>query len=57
MNPPHDLLIGEEYWNFLGGENTYQELLAIFEKIGLIYKETLKAKFSDIVGEKYTAQN
>jgi len=37
----HDdvVLIGKDYWNVLGDENTYQELLEIFEKVG---KETQK---------------
>lgn len=31
----HELKVGEEFWNFLGGENTYQPLLDIFERIGI----------------------
>ncbi|MCJ7601849.1 MAG: TdeIII family type II restriction endonuclease [Desulfobulbaceae bacterium] len=28
------VLIGQEYWNFVGGEGTYKSLLKIFEKVG-----------------------
>lgn len=29
-----DLLIGNEFWDYLGGENTYQDLLDIFSNVG-----------------------
>lgn len=29
-----DLLIGKEFWDYLGGENTYQDLLDIFSDVG-----------------------
>lgn len=35
LNLEHELKVGEEFWNFLGGENTYQPLLDIFERIGI----------------------
>jgi type II restriction enzyme len=34
-----DLLIGKEFWNFLGGNGTYEELLNIFEETGKELKE------------------
>lgn len=52
MNPPFDLLIAEEYWNFLGGENTFIELLEVFEIVG----KELKAKMSEtfkLIAKKY----
>ena len=33
------ILIGQDYWNKLGGENTYGELLEIFEKVGQTTRE------------------
>lgn len=29
-----DLLVGKEFWNFLGGDNTYSDLLELFEEVG-----------------------
>ena len=29
-----DLLIGKTFWDYLGGENTYEDLLAIFSDVG-----------------------
>ena len=31
----HELQVADEFWDFLGGEGTYIDLLNIFEKIGL----------------------
>jgi len=30
----HELLVAEEFWNFIGGENAYEQLLDIFERVG-----------------------
>ena len=30
-----ELKVGEEFWNFLGGEGTYLPLLDIFERVGI----------------------
>lgn len=55
MNNPNDFLIGEEYWNFLGGENTFRELLNTFDEVGIEYKEKLKKKFKDIADQKISS--
>jgi hypothetical protein len=31
----HELKVGNEFWDFLGGEGTYQDLLDCFERVGL----------------------
>ena len=48
MDHPNDFLIGEEYWNFLGGENTFKELLDTFDAIGKEFKVKLQQKFKEI---------
>ncbi len=30
----NEVLIGREFWNFIGGEGTYEELLKLFRKFG-----------------------
>lgn len=35
LDLPNELKVGEEFWDFLGGQGTYQPLLDIFEKIGV----------------------
>lgn len=52
MDPTNDFLVGNEYWNFLGGENTFDQLLETFDQIGKEYKEKLNKKFKEIAEEK-----
>jgi len=52
MDPPNDFLIGEQYWDFIGGENTLQELLLIFDEVGKEFKERLQKKFEEIALKK-----
>jgi type II restriction enzyme len=47
----HELKVAAEFWNFLGGENSYSDLLDCFERIGLELKDEINrrfAKFNDI---------
>ncbi len=45
MDHPNDFVIGEEYWNLIGGENTFQSLLYTFDEVGKEFKDQLKANF------------
>ncbi|GBE41272.1 MjaII restriction endonuclease [bacterium BMS3Bbin09] len=42
MKSDNCVLIGKEYWDFLGGEGTYEELLDIFKEIGEKTRPQLK---------------
>lgn len=35
LDLPNELKVAEEFWNFLGGERAYEQLLDIFEKVGI----------------------
>jgi hypothetical protein len=52
MDPPHDFLIGDEYWDFIGGKNTFPELLKTFDEVGKNFKDQLNKKFKLIAKEK-----
>lgn len=52
MDHPNDFLVGDEYWNFIGGENTFPQLLEEFDKVGKEFKEKLGQKFKKIAEEK-----
>lgn len=52
MDYPKDFLVGEEFWNFIGGDNTFPELLHTFDEVGKEFKERLKQKFKEIAKEK-----
>ena len=47
-----DCLVGENYWDFLGGKNTYVRLLDIFDCVGKKYKRKLADKFKEIAKTK-----
>jgi len=52
MDPPNDFLVGDEYWDLIGGENTFPELLETFDEVGKEFKEKLNKKFKQIAKEK-----
>ncbi|MDD3995044.1 MAG: TdeIII family type II restriction endonuclease, partial [Dehalococcoidales bacterium] len=47
-----EFLIGDEYWDFLGGKNTFEELLNLFDLVGKNYKEKIKEKIQQVAREK-----
>lgn len=52
MDHPNDFLIGEEYWNFIGGKNTFPELLETFDEVGKEFKNRIEKKFKEIAKDK-----
>lgn len=52
MDAPNDFLVGDEYWDCIGGKDTFPELLRVFDEIGHDYKEQLNRKFKEIAKEK-----
>ncbi len=52
MDSPNDFLVGDEYWDFIGGKNTFPQLLKVFDEVGKEFKEKLKMKFKQIAKEK-----
>lgn len=55
MNHPHDFLIGEEYWDLIGGKGTFQSLLETFDEVGKEFKDRLKEKFKEIAEKKISS--
>ena len=41
-----ELKVAEEFWNFLGGDGAYEELLNCFERTGIELKPEIDAYFS-----------
>ena len=52
MDYGKDFLVGDEFWDLLGGKNTFKDLLETFESVGKKYKEKLDVKFKKIASEK-----
>ena len=42
----NELKVAEEFWNFLGGEGVYQQLLDIFERIGIELRPEIDEYFA-----------
>lgn len=40
------LLVAKEFWDFLGGEGTYEQLLDIFEAVGMELRPEMDARFA-----------
>jgi hypothetical protein len=47
-----EFLIGKEYWDFLGGENTFEQLLELFDSVGKKFKEKIQQKIKQVAKEK-----
>ncbi len=43
-----DLLVGKEYWDYLAGENTFEMLLEIFDRVGKEYKDRISLKIQEV---------
>jgi hypothetical protein len=41
----NEIMVAEEFWNFLGGENTYEQLLDVFEKVGMELRPEIDSRF------------
>ena len=37
MDAPNDFLVGDEYWDFIGGKNTFPDLLDTFDETGKFF--------------------
>lgn len=48
MKEDHSVLIGEELWNFIGGEGTYAHFIEEINKLGVHYKERIYREFLGI---------
>lgn len=47
-----ELYVAERFWDFLGGYNTYIDILEIFDEIGMEYKEKIQEKISVVASKK-----
>jgi len=42
-----EVLVGEEFWNFVAGDNIYEELLSIFQEVGDELRSVIDKKFAE----------
>lgn len=43
-----EVLVGKEFWDFLGGRNTYEDLLKVFEDSGLLLYDEIDEKMKNL---------
>ena len=43
----NELKVGNEFWDFLGGCGTYQDLLDCFERVGIELRDEIDAYFAN----------
>ncbi len=46
-----EFMIGGEFWDFLGGKETYNELLPVFDEVGKDVKDSIRNKIADIANK------
>jgi hypothetical protein len=47
----NELKVAEEFWDFLGGDGAYEELLKCFERVGIKLRPELDEYFSRFKGQ------
>lgn len=47
-----EILVGEEFWNFVASGNIYEDLLDVFQKVGEELREEIDKKFAEFRKEK-----
>ncbi len=52
LKPGEDFLIGDQFWDYLGGENTFTELLELFDNVGKSYKDSIADKIKEVAETK-----
>lgn len=52
LKPGEDLLIGKDYWDYLGGNNIYEEILELFDDIGKMFKQQIAEKITEVAQSK-----
>ena len=48
MTNDPSILIGEEFWDFIGGQDTYHNFIREINKLGVLYKERIYREFLGI---------
>lgn len=52
LKPGEDILIGKDYWDYLGGADTFEKLLGLFDSVGKAYKEQISSKIDEVARTK-----
>lgn len=50
-----EFLIGQEYWDFLGGKGTFEDLMIVFDEVGKELHKDIMAKIDEVAKTKMKA--
>jgi len=42
-----EMHVADAFWNFLGGDKTYDQLLEVFEEVGIALRPEIDARFAE----------
>ena len=48
LDQEKELYVAEKFWELLGGEGTYEEIINIFNEIGIEFKEKIQNKIREV---------
>lgn len=54
LEKERELLVADEYWDFIGGEGSYKKLLKIFDEIGSEFKDKIENKITEVARLRYS---
>jgi hypothetical protein len=52
-----EIKVAEEFWDFLGGKDTYSQLLEVFEQTGIQLRPEIDARFSQFAPRQGRKEN
>lgn len=52
LDEQKELYVAEKFWELLGGKETYEEVLEIFDEVGKEFKERIQNKIKEVAEEK-----
>lgn len=52
LDEAEELYVADRFWELLGGEGTYREILDIFDAVGKEFKEKIQSKIREVAKEK-----
>lgn len=52
LDEDNELYVADKFWDFLGGEGTYIEILSVFNEIGEEFKERIQSKIKEVANNK-----
>lgn len=53
LDKKEEVMVGREFWDFLGGSGTYSDLLKVFDSVGKEFKHHIDEKIKEVAKRKF----